>query len=253
MTRRPHTPRRARRAALAAAVSLPLAVTGLAGATAAQAGSGPSSSGQSGPPAGARFSTTIDNPFLPFVPGTRMIYRSTGGGEREREVVRVTHRTRVVDGVTTRVVRDKAYVEGELVEDTRDFYAQDRRGNVWYFGEFSQDYENGQVVNTHGSWLAGRDGARAGIVMKAHPKVGDEYAQEVAPGVAEDRARVLSRNARATTPYGSFRNLLKTRDWNPLEPGVAEHKKYLRGVGSILEKRVKGGKERLVLVRLVRP
>ena len=201
-------------------------------------------------PAPGRFSTTIDNPYLPMKPGTRMVYRTTDGDEHGREVVRVTHRTRVVDGVTVRVVRDRAYVGGDLVEDTRDFYAQDRRGNVWYFGENTKTLENGTVTSTKGSWLAGVNGAMPGIVMEADPKVGDSYAQENAPGVAEDRATVLSLDAHATVPYGSFDGLLKTKDFSPLEPSVVEHKKYLRGVGSILEKEVTGGQERLVLVRV---
>ncbi len=201
-------------------------------------------------PAPGRFSTTIDNPYLPMKPGTRMVYRTTDGDEHGREVVRVTHRTRVVDGVTVRVVRDRAYVGGDLVEDTRDFYAQDHRGNVWYFGENTKTLENGTVTSTKGSWLAGVNRAMPGIVMEADPQVGDRYAQENAPGVAEDRAKVLSLGAHATVPYGSFDSLLKTRDFSPLEPSVVEHKKYLRGVGSILEKEVKGGQERLVLVRV---
>jgi hypothetical protein len=204
-------------------------------------------------PGPSHFSTTIDNPFLPFVPGTRMVYRSTDAGETGREVVHVTHRTRLVDGVRVRIVRDRAYVGGELVEDTRDLYAQDRRGNVWYFGENTKTLENGKVTSTEGSWLAGRDGASAGIVMEAHPKVGDAYSQEDAPGVAEDRGKVLSLDATATVPYGSFTGLLKTKDFSPLEPAVVEHKFFLRGVGSILEKEVRGGNERLALVKVVRP
>jgi hypothetical protein len=201
----------------------------------------------------ARFSTTIDNPFLPFLAGTRMVYRSHEAGETGREVVRATHRTRLVDGVRVRVVRDRAYVGGELVEDTRDWYAQDRRGNVWYFGENTKEYENGRVVSTAGSWMAGRDGARAGIVMEAHPRVGDTYRQEFSPGVAEDQATVLSRDASVTVPYGSFHHVLRTRDFTALEPGVVENKFYARGVGSVLEKLVRGGHERLVLVSVTRP
>jgi hypothetical protein len=201
-------------------------------------------------PHGLRFSVRIDNPFLPMRPGTRMVYRVTDGAEHGREVVHVTHRTKRVDGVRIRVVRDRAYAGGELVEDTRDFYAQDRRGNVWYFGENTKTLENGKVVSTEGSWRAGRGGARPGIVMEAHPRVGDHYKQEDAPGVAEDRAKVLARHADASVPYGTFSNLLKTKDSSPLEPDVVEHKFYLRGVGSILEKEVKGGSERLALVRV---
>jgi hypothetical protein len=201
----------------------------------------------------ARFSTTIDNPFLPLVPGTVMRYRETGDDGTGRDVVRVTHRTKLVEGVRTVVVRDRAFLGGELVEDTFDWYAQDRRGNVWYFGENTKEYENGEVVSTAGSWKAGRDGARAGIVMKAHPRVGDTYRQEFAPGVAEDQATVLSRDAVVTVPYGSFRNVLRTKDFTALEPGTVENKFYARGIGSVLEKLVRGGHERLVLVKVVRP
>jgi hypothetical protein len=213
----------------------------------------PAGAASTATPGPNHFSTTIDNPFLPFVPGTRMVYRSTDAGETGREVVRVTHRTRLVDGVRVRIVRDRAYVGGELVEDTRDWYAQDRRGNVWYFGENTKTLRNGKVTSTKGSWAAGRNGASAGIVMEAHPKVGDAYSQEDAPGVAEDRGKVLSLDATATVPYGSFTGLLKTKDFSPLEPAVVEHKFFLRGVGSILEKEVRGGNERLALVRVVRP
>jgi hypothetical protein len=197
-----------------------------------------------------RFSTTIDNPFLPFPPGTRMVYRTVDGADRGREVVHVTHRTRLADGVRVRVVRDRAYLAGLLVEDTRDFYAQDRRGNVWYFGERTAEIDHGRVVSTEGSWLAGRNGAAPGIVMESRPRVGDTYAQEDAPGVGEDRATVLSLDGHATVPFGSFTHLLKTKDFSPLEPAVVEHKKYLRGVGSILEKEVRGGTERLALIRV---
>jgi hypothetical protein len=204
------------------------------------------------PPAD-QFSTRIDNPLLPNVPGTRMIYRSTDAGRVGREVVRVTHQTVVVDGVRVRVVRDRASVGGKLVEDTRDFLAQDSRGNVWYFGEDTKTLKNGKVTSTAGSWQAGRDGARPGIVMEAHPKVGDRYAQEVAPGVAQDRAKVLNLDASASVAAGMFTGLLKTKDFSPLEPSVVEHKFYLRGVGSVLEEEVRGGTERLELVRVVRP
>jgi len=213
----------------------------------------PAAASTSATPAPGRLSPRIDNPFLPFLPGTRMVYRSTDAGETGREVVRATHRTKVIDGVRVRVVRDRAYVAGRLVEDTRDFYAQDRRGNVWYFGENTKTLRNGSVTSTKGSWTAGRNGASAGIVMEARPQVGDTYSQEDAPGVGEDRAKVLSLDAAATVPYGTFTGLLKTKDFSPLEPAVVEHKFFLRGVGSILEKEVRGGNERLALVKVVRP
>jgi hypothetical protein len=198
----------------------------------------------------ARFTTTIDNRYLPLVPGTRMVYRERGADGPGREVVRVTHRTKVVDSVTTVVVRDRAWAGGELMEDTRDWYAQDREGNVWYFGENTKEYENGEVVSAEGSWRAGRDGATAGIVMLAHPKVGETYAEEDAPGVAEDMATVLRLDAGRTVPFGTFDDLLVTRNFSPLDAGVVEKKFYAEGVGSILEKAVTGPRERLVLVRV---
>ncbi len=199
------------------------------------------------------FSTTIDNPFLPFAPGTVMRYRESGGGGGGTEIVRVTHRTKTVQGVETVVVRDRAYAAGELVEDTRDWYAQDRRGNVWYFGENTKEYDHGTVVSTKGSWKAGRKGARAGILMKARPRVGDTYYEEFESGVAEDQATVLRRDASVTVPYGSFTRVLTTKNFTALEPAKVERKFYARGVGSVLEKLVKGGHERLVLVSMVRP
>ncbi len=233
-------------------IALALLTTALV-AVAAGGASAARPSAPSGPPNPAQFSTTIDNPYLPFVPGTRMVYREHGADGRGREVVKVTHRTKTIQGVETVVVRDRAYSGGELAEDTRDWYAQDRQGNVWYFGENTKEYENGKVVSTEGSWKAGVDGAQAGIVMEAHPKVGDTYSQEDAPGVAEDMATVLSLDASRTVPYGTFDNLLKTRDFSPLEPSVVERKFYAAGIGSVLEKTVKGPRERVVLVRVVRP
>lgn len=230
----------------AAALAAALALAGAMGLTATAAGA------STVRPDGRQFSARIDNPYLPMRPGTRMVYRSSDGGERGREVVHVTRRTKLVGGVRVRVVRDRAYLGGRLVEDTRDFYAQDGRGNVWYFGENTKTLENGRVVSTEGSWRAGRDGARPGIVMEAHPRVGDRYQQENAPGVAEDRAKVLSRHAWATVPYGTFTGLVETKEFSPLEADVVEHKFYLRGVGSILEREVRGGSERLALVRVIR-
>lgn len=224
------------------------ALTALTAAVLLGAAAGPAAAASSAAPAPDHFSPRIDNPFLPFAPGTRMVYRSTDAGETGREVVLATNRTKMIDGVRTRVVRDRAFVGGELAEDTRDFYAQDRRGNVWYFGENTKSIEHGKVVSTKGTWQAGRNGGRAGIVMEAHPRVGDTYAQEFSPGVAEDRATVLSRDAHATVPFGSFTRLLETKDFSPLEPSVVEHKFFQRGVGSVLEKEVRGGNERLALV-----
>ena len=185
----------------------------------------------------------IDNPYLPLAPGSRWVCRETDtDGGVQRVVVKVTRRTkRIATGVTARVVRDTVTEQGRLVEDTFDWYAQDRRGNVWYLGEDTKDYEKGKVVSTAGSWEAGVNGARAGIAMPARPRPGLQYRQEHAPGAAEDTARVLSLDDQAEVPAGHFKRVLLTKDWNPLEPKVLEYKLYARGVGLVLALGVSGG------------
>ncbi len=192
------------------------------------------------------FSTHIDNPYLPMQPGRRWVYRETDArGNVTRDVVRVTHRTkRVAAGIVARVVRDTATEHGQLVEDTFDYYAQDRRGNVWYLGEATTEYASGRPVSTEGSWEAGVDGARAGIVMLAHPHAGRRYAQEHFPGHAEDRAKVLSRSEQAEVPAGHYRHVLLTKEWTPLEPDVLEYKLYARGVGPVLALGISGDIDR---------
>jgi hypothetical protein len=187
----------------------------------------------------------IDNPYLPLTPGSRWVYRHG----RERIVVRVLDRTRRVDGVDARVVRDTVTEDGRLVEDTEDWYAQDRAGNVWYLGEATTEYEDGKPVTTAGSWEAGVGGARAGIVMPARPRVGQRYRQEYLEGEAEDRARVLSLGEQAQVPAGHYSRVLLTRDDTPLEPRVLEYKLYARGVGLVLALHVSGGRGREELVR----
>jgi hypothetical protein len=201
----------------------------------------------------ADFVDAIDNPYLPLVPGTRWVYEATSTGGDERIVVTVTDRTRMVAGVTATVVRDRVTtVDGQLVEDTFDWFAQDVDGNVWYFGEDTTAFEDGKP-NPAGSWEAGVDGAMAGVVMPAQPRVGDSYAQEFYEGEAEDRGEVLALDATVTVPYGSYQDVLKTKDTTPLEPGLVEHKYYARGIGVVFEEDVKGGDDRVRLVRLTRP
>jgi len=196
----------------------------------------------------ANFVDKVDNPYFPLVPGMTYIYE----GETEEGVEHfedyVTHETRDVLGVTCIIVRDRVSVDGELVEETFDWYAQDKDGNVWYFGEDSKEYEGGQVVSTKGSWEAGVDGAVPGIIMKANPQLGDSYRQEYYEGEAEDMAEVLSLAESTSVPYGSFDNLLMTKEWTPLEPGIAEHKYYANGIGLILEELVEGGSGRIELI-----
>ena len=132
-------------------------------------------------------------------------------------------------------MRDTVTVDDELVEDTYDWYAQDKEGNVWYMGEDSKEYEDGAVVSTEGSWEAGVDGAKPGMIMKGNPQAGDSYRQEYYKGEAEDMAKVISLNESVSVPYGSFENCLQTEEWTPLEPDVLEHKYYAPSVGLVLE------------------
>ncbi len=193
------------------------------------------------------FSTRIDNPYLTLHPGTTFVYENKGEGEEITVVV--TDETVVVDGVTCVVVHDTERVNGVVVEDTFDWFAQDADGNVWYFGEATTEFEPGDPGpgSTEGSWTAGVDGAEAGIVMLADPMVGDRYVQESAPGIAEDRAVVLSLDANVRVGYGAFEGALKTRDINPLDPSV-ENKFYVRGVGNVLTTTADGDFEELTKV-----
>jgi hypothetical protein len=183
----------------------------------------------------AVFSTTIDNPYLPLVPGTRIIYESDTAQGKQRTTTEVTRDTKTVMGVNTVVVHDTVTVDGKTAEDTFDWYAQDRDGNVWYFGEDTQVFDGGSV-DTTGSFEAGVDGALPGIIMPGHPQIGDTYRQEYAQGVAEDTGEVLSVTGSETSPLtGPVTNLLVTKDADLLEPtGPTENKYYARGVGLIL-------------------
>ena len=196
-------------------------------------------------PAPADFSTTITNPYLPMRVGSRWVYREGSA----RDVVTVTNRTKLTaSGVTTRVVHDVTREHGQPVEITDDYYAQDRRGNVWYLGEATTTYENGKPKSTEGSFEDGVDGAKGGIVMPAHPKVGMRYRQEDYKGHAEDRAKVVSRHEHVRVPKGRFDNTLMTLETSPLEPDVLEAKFYARGVGPVLAVDISGGTDREELV-----
>jgi hypothetical protein len=199
----------------------------------------------------ASFVSRIDNPYFPLTPGTTLVYEGNSPDGVEHDEFAVTHNTRVIDGVTCVEVHDTSTVDGELAEDTLDWFAQDKDGNVWYFGENSKQLEGGLVVGVEGSWMAGVDGAKPGIIMEAHPAVGDVYRQEFSLGVAEDLGKVLSLTASATVPAGSFDHCLKTKDFSPLEPDVVENKFYAQGVGSVLEIDRSTG-ERLELVEIRR-
>lgn len=196
----------------------------------------------------ADFVETIDNPYLPLTPGSKWVYEGTGDGETEHVEVVVTDDRKEVRGVSAIVVRDTVTVDGELVEDTLDWFAQDGDGNVWYLGEDSTEYEDGEVVSTAGSWEAGVDGALPGIVMRAAPALGDAYRQEFDAGEAEDMAEVVRVDVTETIRLGEYSGVLVTREWTPLEPDVVEEKYYAPGVGTILEVQTVGGDGRVELV-----
>ena len=171
--------------------------------------------------------------------------------KRERIITDVTREHKTILGVPVVVVLDRVFVNGELAEKTFDWYAQDKHGNVWYFGEDTKEFEDGKVVSTAGSFEAGKNGARAGIIMRAHPKVGQVTPQESAPGVAEDMARVVDKNVTVTVPAGTFRHCIKTEEFTPLEPDLLENKFYCRGVGIARERDLRGGTGRTALTRIV--
>ena len=200
------------------------------------------------------FVMRVDNPWFPLTPGTVYVYRGIKDGKPSRDVVTVSRATRMIEGVKATSVHDDLYVEGRLEERTTDWYAQDRAGNVWYLGEATAELDRrGHVTNREGSWLAGVGGAEPGIYMPARPTVGRGGRQEYLKGHAEDHFRVVALNATVSAPALSSAHALLTEEWTPLEPGVLDHKLYVRGVGTVLERTVMGGSERNALVSLRRP
>ena len=195
----------------------------------------------------AQFVKHVDNPFLPLVPGATLRYRSTSDEGVQDIVVTVTPTTRVIAGVTCTVVHDVVTEGGETREDTWDWYAQDRAGSVWYFGEDTKEYEHGKV-STEGSWETGVKGAKPGLVMPAHPTVGQMYRQEYLVGEAEDEAQVIALDESVTVTAGAFSGCVKTKEWSRLEPGVLEHKYYAPGVGVVAEVMIEGGTEHEELI-----
>jgi hypothetical protein len=203
--------------------------------------------------AGPRFSAHVDNPWFPLRPGTVYRYRGVKDGRPSREVMTVTHRVAVVGGAPCVAVDDRLWVDGYLEERTTDWYTQDDRGNVWYFGERTAELDRaGRIKSTDGSWRAGHDGAQPGIFMFAHPRVGRSARQEYYKGQADDHFAVLALQTSVMVPWLRSSSALLTKEWTPLEPGILDHKYYVRGVGTVLEQTVKGGNERNELVSVSR-
>ena len=197
----------------------------------------------------ADFTTRIDNPYWPMSPGSRWVSKETEDGEKADVVVTVTDRTKTIaNGVEARVVHDVVKKNGEPLEVTDDYYAQDSDGNIWYLGEDTAEYENGKPVSREGSFEAGVDGAEAGIALPADPRPGMTYRQEYKQGEAEDTGEVLSTDELVETPYGHWSGALLTKDLNPLEPRSEELKFYVKDVGPVLTLDVSGaaGREDLL-------
>jgi hypothetical protein len=197
----------------------------------------------------AAFGGRVDNPWFPLPPGRTLRYRGQDEGTPGREVFTVTHRTKTILGVAATVVHDRIIQHGRVTEDTLDYYAQDAAGTVWYLGEDTAELDRrGAVVSREGTWRAGVHGARPGIFMPAHPRVGQTFQQEHYPGHAEDHFRVAGLDATVRVPAVSTHHALRTAEWTPLEPGVRDAKFYVRGLGTVLEETVAGGNERWSLV-----
>ncbi|MFN8640971.1 MAG: hypothetical protein U0802_04665 [Candidatus Binatia bacterium] len=199
----------------------------------------------------ANFVATVTNPYFPLAPGTTFIYEgSTAEGFNHTEFA-VTHNTKVILGVTCVEVHDLVYLDGHLAEDTVDWFAQDTAGNVWYFGENTGELVDGRFVTLAGTFTAGVDGAKAGIIMRAAPAVGDFYRQEFDLANAEDLAEVISVTDSVTVPYQAapFTNCVTTRETTPLEVALNERKSYAAGIGNVLTVDVNTG-DRIALVQI---
>lgn len=197
------------------------------------------------------FVSKVDNKYFTLRPGTKFSYEKKTKGGLERIEIVVTHETKKIMGIQTTVVWDRVWLNNILLEDTRDWYAQNEDGTVWYFGEAVDNYQNGVLVNHDGSWEAGIDGAKPGIIMQANPKVGDSYRQEYYQGIAEDMADVIALDKKVTVPLGTFNNCLQTRDWSVLDRKANEYKYYCPEVGfTVLEETVKGVQEKVELVNV---
>lgn len=198
----------------------------------------------------ATFTGKIDHPYWPIKPGSSWVYREVDAeGALQRVEVTVTDQTKEILGIQATVVHDVVTEDGEVREDTFDWYAQDSKGNLWYLGEDTKEYENGKIVSTKGSWEAGVDGAQAGIILPANPQPGMVYREEYLKGEAEDAARVLSVDELAQVPFGSFDHVLMTKNYTPLEPDLLEYKFYARAVGVVLAITISGGSDREELLK----
>jgi hypothetical protein len=195
----------------------------------------------------------VDNPWFPLTPGTTLRYSGTDNGVRVVDLFTVTHQSRRIAGVATVAVHDRVLKRGHVAEDTMDWYAQDRAGNVWYYGEATKELDaHGRVTSREGSWLSGVRGARPGIFMPAHPRPGQSFRQEYFKGHAEDHFKIVTLDGKIHVKGASSNHAMRTTEWSPLEPGVLDAKYYVRGIGTVREASVKGGREYLSLTAVTR-
>jgi hypothetical protein len=200
----------------------------------------------------SEFVAAVNNRYFPLKPGTRFHYAGVLETTPQTDDMVVLHRTKEILGVRSTVVRDTVSEHGKPLERTFDWYAQDKHGNVWYMGEDSLELKHGRFVRADDSWQSGVNGAKPGIIMRGNPQPGEVYRQEYyPPGGALDQARVLSRHAMVNVPYGSFKRVLLTVEWSPVEPQF-EQKSYVAGVGEVAEHVTQGGHERFQLVSVTR-
>jgi hypothetical protein len=193
------------------------------------------------------FVSSGENSYFVLEPGYQVILGGQEDGEELELVMTVLNETKVVDGVETRVVEEKESIGGSLVEVSRNYFAMCKpTNNAIYFGEDVDMYEDGEIVSHEGAWLAGENGSKAGMIMPGKAEVGLKYYQEIAPGIAEDRAEIMSVNNTLDTPAGTFKQVLKTEETNPLKPGEKEFKFYAPGIGLIQDEAIK-------LVKYIKP
>jgi hypothetical protein len=186
-------------------------------------------------------SNLITNEWFPLARGSVYVYDGQKDGKQARDVMTVTRKAKTIAGIRAAVIADRLFLDGVLSERTTDWYAQDRRGTVWYLGERTAELTaSGKVTSTEGSFLNGRDGASGGIFMPAHPRIGQSFQQESFEGQAEDHFRILDMATSVSTPAVSSQSAMLTKETTPLEPGVVDHKYYVQGIGTVKEQQVAG-------------
>ncbi|MGZ4147107.1 MAG: hypothetical protein ACXVPL_05320 [Actinomycetota bacterium] len=242
--------RKIRRTATTALVLALGSLVAPASATAAPSGTDPCASYQPQVPTPDHFVQTIDNTYFPLPVGRTLVYRGIKDGQSQIDRVTVTSKTKVIEGITATTVSDVATHRGSLLEKTKDWYAQDDQGNVWYLGEDTRAFLPNGRVDRSGSWESGVGGAKPGIIMEADPQAPDAYRQECLAGEAEDMAWVVKRGGSVDVPYGTVHHALWTLEFTPIEPAVVDRKVYGPGVGIVLEVSMSGGHEVAKLVRV---